>query len=113
MKYAEEILKDIENRGIIDTTDYLIDDGWEDYIRRRINMNPESIITRLDAIATERYPMITNLDVDALNDAKTIVDKYQKIQKIYETWLADGRMDTHKAISKISEVLCWENEDDD
>lgn len=33
MKYAKEIIKEIENRGIINTDDYFIDDDWEDYIR--------------------------------------------------------------------------------
>lgn len=35
MKYADEILKEIEERGTVDTTNYIIDDGWEDYIRKR------------------------------------------------------------------------------
>ena len=35
MKYANEILKEIEDRGTVDNTNYIIDDGWEDYIRRR------------------------------------------------------------------------------
>ena len=37
--------------------------------------------------------------------------KYQKIEEIYETWLADGRIDTHKAISMISEIINEEVED--
>ena len=35
MKYADEILKEIEDKGTVDNTNYIIDDGWEDYIRRR------------------------------------------------------------------------------
>lgn len=36
MKYAEEIVKEIEERGPIDTTGCIVDknDDWEDYIRR-------------------------------------------------------------------------------
>jgi len=35
MKYAEEIIKEIENRETINTDNYLIDedDAWENYIR--------------------------------------------------------------------------------
>ena len=35
MKYADEILKEIEERGTVDNTDYMVDDSWEDYIRNR------------------------------------------------------------------------------
>ena len=44
MKYAKEIIKEIENRGTIDTDDYLIDDGWEDYIRGKGSMTREEAI---------------------------------------------------------------------
>lgn len=35
MKYAEEIAKEIKERGPIDTTGYIVDkdDAWENYIR--------------------------------------------------------------------------------
>lgn len=64
----------------------------------------EDMITRLDAIATERYPMITNLDVDALNDAKTIIDKYQKIQHIVKYDYGKGYQ-PNETIARIKEIL--------
>ena len=33
MKYAEDIVKEIEERGQIDTDNCVADDAWEDYIR--------------------------------------------------------------------------------
>lgn len=43
MKYAEEIIKEIENRETINIDDYLIDkdDAWEDYIRGKGSMPKE------------------------------------------------------------------------
>ena len=63
----------------------------------------------------DKWTEAINIGIEAIEivmaqeEQEGIVDKYQKIQKIYETWLADGRMDTHKAISKISEVFCGED----
>ena len=39
MKYAEEIAKEIKERGPIDTTGYMVDkdDAWENYIRGNMN----------------------------------------------------------------------------
>ena len=43
-------------------------------------MTNESIKTRLDAIATERYPMITDLDVEALRMAIKAIEQVPKLQ---------------------------------
>ena len=45
MKYAEEIAKEIKERGPIDTTGYIVDknDAWEDYIRGKEPMLREEI----------------------------------------------------------------------
>lgn len=45
-------------------------------------MNLNEVITRLDAIATDRYPMITDSDVEALKIAMDIIkEKEQKEKK--------------------------------
>lgn len=43
MKYAKEIIKEIENRGTIDKTGCSTDenDAWEDYIRGKGSMSRE------------------------------------------------------------------------
>lgn len=45
-------------------------------------MTFNEVITRLDAIATERYPMITDLDVEAISEAIKFTHRCQKIQEI-------------------------------
>lgn len=46
-------------------------------------------------------------------ETRKIVDRYQKVRDAYITWLADGRIDTHKAISMISEIISEDMEDED
>lgn len=43
MKYAKEIIKEIENKETINTDDYLIDedDAWENYIRGKRDIPKE------------------------------------------------------------------------
>ncbi len=47
-------------------------------------MTLNDVITRLDAIATDRYPIITDSDIDALKIAMDNVKKYQSIVAIIE-----------------------------
>ena len=47
-------------------------------------MNPNEVITRLDAIAMDRYPMITDSDVEALKIAMDNVKRYQSIVAIID-----------------------------
>ena len=41
-------------------------------------MTHEDMLTRLDAISTERYPLITDLDIDALKMAIKLLDAEYK-----------------------------------
>lgn len=44
-------------------------------------MTNEDMLTRLDAISTEKYPLITELDIDALKMAVSILDQESSIRK--------------------------------
>lgn len=55
MRYAEEIVKEIESRKKFDTNNCIIDDGWEDYIRGGVkNMATEERIKELARKQAER-----------------------------------------------------------
>ena len=41
----------------------------------------------------------------SINFALDAMKKYQKIQEIYDNWNVDFGVETHKAMSKIGEVL--------
>ncbi len=48
-------------------------------------MTLNDVITRLDAIATDRYPIITDSDIDALKIAIDIVKEKEEMSSISAT----------------------------
>lgn len=69
----------------------------------------------------EAYGVFNSIDIiqqkitalKAESETRKIVDRYQRVRDAYVTWLADGRIDTHKAISMIGEIISEDVEDED
>lgn len=53
---------------------------------------------------------ISDCRAQRIAEARQIVEKYQRIQDAYETWLADGRMGVHEYLSKITDAILGEEE---
>lgn len=47
---------------------------------------------------------------DCIYGALDIIDKYQRIKEIYDNWNVDFGVETHRAMSKIGEVLNGNND---
>ena len=64
-------------------------------------MTLNDVITRLDAIATERYPMITDLDAEALRIAIKYIEQKPKIGH----WIDCCERDPYYRCSECSERI--------
>lgn len=107
MKYAEEIVKEIEKRGPIDTTSCIVDkdDTWEDYIRgigdRKMGRLIDADVLREEVNSWGMNDYEPSDFTDAIDDAPTVEaipkDQINKAIEKIEQYICDVEIDTVKA----------------
>lgn len=65
----------------------------------------ESINQIVDSLIGKKAYLLDHSDRVALTDALNTMKKYQKIKAIYDKWNVDFGVETHRAMSKIGEIL--------